>query len=49
MELHEKEKRCLAAEQRYTGECTQDDCRVYSRWVRDCADCSFNYLDRIKE
>ena len=46
MDNDEKKRRCLAVEQRHTGEHTTPACRVYSRWVPDCADCSFSYLTR---
>jgi hypothetical protein len=45
MDLHEKQIRCLAVEHKYIDEDTID-CRVFSRWVRDCADCSFSYITR---
>ena len=43
MDKEEMDRRCDSAEVRGTINFGESyDCRVYSRWVRDCGDCSFN-------
>lgn len=52
MSTHEKMMRCGNAPERYTEvvingeEVTEIQCRVYTRWVSNCYDCSFNVSDR---
>ena len=45
MNYDEKRRRCMDAKKRYTN-IFPAPCRVYTRWVMDCNDCSFSYLSR---
>ena len=46
MDIEEKKTRCHNVETRNPCGDTPGGCKVYSRWVYDCADCSFSYLTR---
>ena len=49
MDYAERYERCLAAPRRTSDELEEPgQCRVYSRWVDNCGDCSFSYYTRCQ-
>lgn len=59
MNREEKRERCHLAETRtfevpvnevtdlYEWHKKRTQCRVYSRWVHECGDCSFNFVETV--